>query len=289
MKSMLFSALVIFALASTGCAIQQGAGGCSDGLCGTPTAGCDDCTVLSGDCNCSAPRGLTPSCSLVRKFGDERGMGLRVNQRGTACNQGRNNGLFSRMKNQSVAPAASMGCDTCGVADAGGCGCGTAPASDCGCGGAGDCGCGSTSGATIVSLSDGACGCGDDACAAGMEVAADSSAVGGLLGKIGTQGCDCKLGSCLLGGKGKARTVAAVAGSQVGGCSVPGCGVGGNYCGGCLSKLRGAHRHPYGGTIPHTAQAPGNGTGMAPSYAYPYYTTRGPRDFLMKNPPSIGY
>jgi hypothetical protein len=28
---------------------------------------------------------------------------------------------------------------------------------------------------------------------------------------------------------------------------------------------------------------------MAPSYAYPYYTTRGPRDFLMKNPPSIGY
>jgi hypothetical protein len=22
--------------------------------------------------------------------------------------------------------------------------------------------------------------------------------------------------------------------------------------------------------------------------AYPYYTTRGPRDFLMKNPPSIG-
>ena len=23
-------------------------------------------------------------------------------------------------------------------------------------------------------------------------------------------------------------------------------------------------------------------------YAYPYYTTRAPRDFLMKNPPSIG-
>ena len=26
----------------------------------------------------------------------------------------------------------------------------------------------------------------------------------------------------------------------------------------------------------------------APSYAYPYYTTRGPRDFLLNNPPSIG-
>ena len=26
----------------------------------------------------------------------------------------------------------------------------------------------------------------------------------------------------------------------------------------------------------------------AAAYAYPYYTTRAPRDFLMKNPPSIG-
>jgi hypothetical protein len=26
----------------------------------------------------------------------------------------------------------------------------------------------------------------------------------------------------------------------------------------------------------------------APSYAYPYYTTRGPRDFFLDNPPSIG-
>jgi hypothetical protein len=25
-----------------------------------------------------------------------------------------------------------------------------------------------------------------------------------------------------------------------------------------------------------------------PQTAYPYYTTRGPRDFLAKNPPSIG-
>lgn len=27
----------------------------------------------------------------------------------------------------------------------------------------------------------------------------------------------------------------------------------------------------------------------APTYAYPYYTVRAPRDFLMPNPPSIGY
>ena len=39
---------------------------------------------------------------------------------------------------------------------------------------------------------------------------------------------------------------------------------------------------------PHTAhstQPPGPAT---PTYAYPYYTTRAPRDFLMANPPSIG-
>lgn len=51
--------------------------------------------------------------------------------------------------------------------------------------------------------------------------------------------------------------------------------------------------NPYGNT-PHTpsvnpyAGAAGAG-GAAAAYAYPYYTTRGPRDFLMCNPPSIGY
>jgi hypothetical protein len=50
--------------------------------------------------------------------------------------------------------------------------------------------------------------------------------------------------------------------------------------------------HPYGGQVPHTP-APSyggmaGGGGGTPSYAYPYYTTRGPRDFLNGNPPSIG-
>lgn len=35
----------------------------------------------------------------------------------------------------------------------------------------------------------------------------------------------------------------------------------------------------------HNTQPPGPAT---PTYAYPYYTTRAPRDFLMANPPSIG-
>ncbi len=32
----------------------------------------------------------------------------------------------------------------------------------------------------------------------------------------------------------------------------------------------------------------GAGGGQVAQVAYPYYTTRGPRDFLMDNPPSIG-
>ncbi len=290
MKSMLFSALMIFALASTGCALQTGSSGCSDGLCGNQGGG--ECLPLSGDCGCGAPGGISPSGGLVRKLGDNRGMGLRVNEKGAACNQNRGTGLFSRMKSQRVAPAASMG---------GNCGCDAGDSvvsmsgGDCGCDAGdsivsisgGDCGC--DAGDSVVSMSDGDCGC---------EAAGSGGLLGkacgcGLKGKLGSCGLKGKLGSCclkdklagccLFGGKAKA----ALGGG--GGCGVAGCGVGGAICGGCLAKLRGAGAHPYGGAIPHTAQAPGNGTGMAPSYAYPYYTTRGPRDFLMKNPPSIGY
>ena len=73
------------------------------------------------------------------------------------------------------------------------------------------------------------------------------------------------------------------------GCGAAGCGVGGKPCHNCLlsKAFRGAD-HPYGGAVPHTNPARGQ-SGQAPSYAYPYYTTRGPRDFLRDNPPSIGY
>ena len=30
------------------------------------------------------------------------------------------------------------------------------------------------------------------------------------------------------------------------------------------------------------------GPGDTPTYGYPYYTVRGPRDFLMENPPPLG-
>ncbi len=48
-----------------------------------------------------------------------------------------------------------------------------------------------------------------------------------------------------------------------------------------------------GGHVGHHAQAQpagagGAGGGPAAQVAYPYYTARGPRDFLMDNPPTIG-
>ena len=91
------------------------------------------------------------------------------------------------------------------------------------------------------------------------------------------------------------------------GCGKFGCGRDGKLCLGCKARGglglgkgglggglggSGFGSRPYAGEIPHTQQPPygaGGGAGMAPQYVYPYYTTRGPRDFLMANPPTIGY
>jgi len=64
------------------------------------------------------------------------------------------------------------------------------------------------------------------------------------------------------------------------GCGIRGCGLGGRLCDRC--------RHPYGGAIPHTPTFQGHAGPPSPQYANPYYTVRGPRDFLTDNPPSIG-
>lgn len=46
------------------------------------------------------------------------------------------------------------------------------------------------------------------------------------------------------------------------------------------------HCAKYGNAQP--SGAGGAGAGPAAQVAYPYYTARGPRDFLMDNPPTIG-
>lgn len=51
----------------------------------------------------------------------------------------------------------------------------------------------------------------------------------------------------------------------------------------------GAMSHHHAGPQSHTGPMPGPAMGSpAPTVGYPYYTTRGPRDFLSSNPPSIG-
>ncbi len=56
---------------------------------------------------------------------------------------------------------------------------------------------------------------------------------------------------------------------------------GGPGCKTCLAK----HKRGGGGAYGAVQGPPGPPTGQV---AYPYYTTRGPRDFLAKNPPDIG-
>jgi len=333
MKSLLLSALTILALVSTGCALQSGG---AQSFCGNaPQA---ECMALSGDCGCGGPRGFDPpENTLIRRLGDNRGMGLRLTDRGSACQQ-RGNGLFARLTDgqNGGCGCSDGGCSSGGCSSGGGCGCsdGSCKLRDrraarvadrksgrgCGCGASGaagsvstgDCGCG---GEEIVSVSMGDCGCGDE-----IVSVETLPSVGASIGSniepvvfqdgfpaargVGRIGSRCPFGNCKfahgLRGHGTAIGGQAIGlgghgiglGHGVGGCGVPGCGVGNRFCSSCLenlTKLATSNQHPYGGQIPHTAQGPGAGTGIAPSYAYPYYTTRGPRDFLQKKPPSIGY
>ena len=193
----------------------------------------------------------------------------------------------------------------------------------------GDCGCGSDSAMTPApALESSDCGCnsastgihasfGDDVteggCDGGCEGGCDGSEVEvqtvefqdrGLLGKLGfgrnlgsrirsTAGCG--HAGCGLGGKLCQRCRSGMAGGMAGGmnlgsrargCGMGGCGGPGGLCRGCLAGLGGGGR----GAIPHR-QPPMNpgAAGQSPTYAYPYYTTRAPRDFLDPNPPTIGY
>lgn len=86
----------------------------------------------------------------------------------------------------------------------------------------------------------------------------------------------------LLGGSG-CNTCGNTCGNS---CGKKGCG------GGILAGLRGGSGSNAGGHGQFAnAQPAGAGEasgGPMAQVAYPYYTTRGPRDFLMDNPPTIG-
>ena len=101
------------------------------------------------------------------------------------------------------------------------------------------------------------------------------------------------------------RGMCGCGGCGYGGCGYGGCGYGGcgdGRCGdgggcGCGPRVYGGCNNPYGSGCccsgpgccasgdQHYTFNPGPPVGQT---AYPYYTTRGPRDFLLGNPPPIG-
>lgn len=77
------------------------------------------------------------------------------------------------------------------------------------------------------------------------------------------------------------------------GCLRQQCNCGGGGCGPGALRPRGYALHrDNGGLLGHHKQAVDPEEGLngpaSAAVAYPYYTVRGPRDFLMDNPPSIG-
>ena len=149
----------------------------------------------------------------------------------------------------------------CGTCDAG-CGCNQGCCdAGCKCAGGCDCGCGD----------GGYCSCGDGSCGLGGGGCSNDS--------CGFGGGSCNGGGCSTGNGGFGG----------GGCNGSGCSAcGGAGCGLC-QRIAGRIA---GGCCPHSGGYPAdyNYTPSPPTgqVAYPYYTVRGPRDFLRNNPPSIG-
>ncbi|KAA1258567.1 hypothetical protein LF1_10870 [Rubripirellula obstinata] len=170
-------------------------------------------------------------------------------------------------------------CGSCqtGTCNTGSCGMGDCGMGDCGMGdcGSGDCGgcetCGGTSSGILTKMANRRpCGC--------------STCGSGILGRIGgIAGFKCKNANC-NGGYGSCQ------GGNCGGCGGPGC-IAGPF--GWQQGGLGYSQHLNPGPLGHNAGAQLNNRAFTPGpptgqTAYPYYTTRGPRDFLMANPPSIG-
>ncbi len=144
---------------------------------------------------------------------------------------------------------------------------------------------------------DGAVECSDCSdCGSGRRI-------GGLLGRLRGEGAcsTCSDGTVADGSSGNAMAMPGGGigsrlgggiGSRLGG----GAGIGGGMLAGGFGKCNscglmggrcgcGGNSAPY---TPHPYEGAGQGGPQMGTYAYPYYTTRAPRDFLMANPPSIG-
>ena len=138
------------------------------------------------------------------------------------------------------------------------------------------------------------CGCDQDFCTGCDAPSGRIGLMGGMFGRRGMVSNDAGCGDCgtqgMMGGAGCGDAGCGGCGTSgegilsggAGGCGKNGCGLGGGRCAACLAAL-----HQRG--TPYTPEFAGPAGPVSPTYGYPYYTTRGPRDFLMPNPPSIGW
>ncbi len=157
---------------------------------------------------------------------------------------------------------------------------------------------GCASGGGDPCCADGSCGnCGS--CQSGLLGNLRSRGGGGGCKACGVKGCKGQCRGGMLGGGGM-RGGGGGGGLRNAICGT--CGV--NGCDGrCNKGLRGRLGYatsngpaPVGHVPPDSRRVRGgreiiNGAAGPPSatYTYPYYTTRGPRDYFDSNPPSIGY
>ena len=281
--------LVAFSL--SGC---SSTGGCNAG-CGTSLGGGllrGGNAACSGGCGDSACSGGCDQNNFSQKnYGGESGLGLGLMEAGPSCTAaGCNGGCQSCQRPQLGGRMRSLMANRPRLANrASGCGLGA----NCGCGSPAPTLAGMDSGYDAPMMPDSGCGCSASAPVsfsmgdmAGSEYGIESDYDSGvqlashedrrgLLGKLGF-------------GRNKVRSAQ--------GCGVRGCGGAGGLCSNCRARLAGALGLGAGaGSIPHrdptihSGGAAAGPAGQIPTYAYPYYTTRAPRDFLDPNPPTIGY
>ena len=309
---MIAAAMSVAALGFSGCASTGGCptggcstGGCSTGGCGAGVidgcgeAGCTDCQVpQASECSCGG--GGCAGCLSGIHGGAPGGYASGLQNTSMALS------LFDRGSKCGGGAGCKLGGCKLGGCKLGGCKLGGCLLGRGGLGqgglrghlGCGKFGCGRL-GLCLACRARGA-GAADGCDSCGDEVVENVRSPG-LLGRVraanaaalaeqdaqyaAAGGCGCGLAGC-GGGAG------CLSGHGLGG----GHGCGGRGCDvtGCKDCVRGVLQHslgqPYGGAVPHTTQPQGPPpAGAAPTYAYPYYTTRGPRDFLAREPASIGY
>ncbi len=145
------------------------------------------------------------------------------------------------------------GCASCGDSAVS---CGSCNSGNCG---TGNCSTGNCGSGSYAACSNGNCGSGSQTCS--------GNRCGGLMGKVRGR----LAGGC--NGCGRVGCQAGPLGWQQGGLDYSS-----HLDPGCLG-------HNAGNAVASQPFQPGMPTAQV---AYPYYTHRGPRDFLMANPPSIG-